>query len=78
MLQDIECALPKTLLMIPMHGFASCWFGRRTFNLGSGGSRGATAGLGTLEGRGGMAVAGYDMNVLSVKDAKAKVHLSIT
>ena len=35
--------LPRTLLMIPTHGFASALFGRRTRSFGSGGSRGATA-----------------------------------
>lgn len=45
---------PSTDDMIPMQGFASAWFGRRTFNDGSGGSRGATLTLGPPLGLGGI------------------------
>jgi len=36
-------SLPKTLLIIPTHGFSPALFGRRTRSFGSGGNRGATA-----------------------------------
>ena len=52
--QQQEANVPSTDDMIPTHGFASGLFGRRTRNLGSGGSRGVVATLGVVLG-GGMA-----------------------
>jgi len=48
--------VPKTLLMMPTHGFASALFGLRTRIFGSGGRRGATATFVVVDAFGGIVV----------------------
>lgn len=64
--------------MIPIHGFASIWFGRRTRSLGNGGNRGATAGFGVFDGLGGMmtdALPGeYGLSAKALRKTKGNEH----